>query len=232
MQITSRWQQSVILSCIINFCLLLVVGWVTSYLHANANPYENTLMEVELLSISEKSGQASVPVAASAMTVPNEQLSMTSATPAAVAAYDRPLQTEGASAADSSLSTGISAQPSSVGGTSGPVAASQGSGTQSIEGSGGKPGRILPPRVLSKVEPDYPESARRQGVEGVVRVKIEINEQGRADSVWVTGSSGNDALDEAAMRAVRKWRFTPARDENSGLAMSCTTSLSIAFNLN
>lgn len=68
------------------------------------------------------------------------------------------------------------------------------------------------PQVLSPLpghnpRPDYPESARRRGIEGIVVVRIEVDEEGAAVGGAVAQSSGSVALDEAALRAARKWRF-------------------------
>ena len=67
----------------------------------------------------------------------------------------------------------------------------------------------VPPAVTLKVPPKYTESARRAGVQGSVELYAEINTNGRAVNVRVIRSLGF-GLDEKAMDAVAKWRFTPA----------------------
>ena len=57
----------------------------------------------------------------------------------------------------------------------------------------------------------YPESARRQGVEGTVLLKIRITEQGRVETLQVERSAGHPDLDQSALDAVQRWRFEPAR---------------------
>ncbi|WP_169051575.1 energy transducer TonB, partial [Neptunomonas sp. XY-337] len=59
------------------------------------------------------------------------------------------------------------------------------------------------------VKPRYPRMARRRGVEGEVRVLITIGPGGRVKYAEIEQSSGSQALDQAAMKAVRQWRFTP-----------------------
>lgn len=66
---------------------------------------------------------------------------------------------------------------------------------------------VLTPRPGSNPRPDYPESARRRGVEGVVLVRIEVDADGSPVECAIAGSSGSIALDDAALRAARKWRF-------------------------
>ncbi|GEM_PF-5948859 len=57
--------------------------------------------------------------------------------------------------------------------------------------------------------PVYPERARRARWEGVVELELLIGSDGSVDSVRVLSSSGHALLDEAALAAVKRWRFTP-----------------------
>lgn len=65
-------------------------------------------------------------------------------------------------------------------------------------------------RLLSSPAPAYPESARAAGAEGVVRLRVEVLEDGAVGEVEIVGSSGSTVLDDAAVAAVRSWRFEPA----------------------
>jgi len=60
-------------------------------------------------------------------------------------------------------------------------------------------------------KPTIPESARRAGKQGQVFLRVLVNEQGRSAAVEVNRSSGDTALDKAAVEAVERWRFSPAR---------------------
>ena len=73
------------------------------------------------------------------------------------------------------------------------------------------PGTLALPQYRSNPAPVYPESARRQRQEGVVWLEVEVSERGDALAVVVGQSSGHPVLDEAAMAAVRNWKFVPAR---------------------
>ena len=86
-----------------------------------------------------------------------------------------------------------------------------GSGTGSGAGSGVGSNTAPPtsPSILSAPDPKYPESARRANVEGTVGVGLVIGSQGSVTSAWVAESSGNAALDQAAVDAVYQWRFAP-----------------------
>lgn len=64
---------------------------------------------------------------------------------------------------------------------------------------------------LIKPQPAYPALARRLGVEGLVLVRVQVSATGVPEQVSVAQSSGANALDEEALRAVRESRFEPAR---------------------
>lgn len=59
--------------------------------------------------------------------------------------------------------------------------------------------------------PRYPRLARQRGWEGLVSLQVRVNALGEVEDVWVEGSSGHGVLDQAALTAVKGWRFRPAR---------------------
>ncbi len=64
---------------------------------------------------------------------------------------------------------------------------------------------------LRNAPPRYPLIARRNGVEGTVRLKVFVARDGRPAQVQLEQSSGSSALDNAALEAVKSWQFVPAR---------------------
>lgn len=68
-------------------------------------------------------------------------------------------------------------------------------------------GQIEAPRKLRDVAPEYPELARRAGVEAVVILEATIDTGGRVSDVRVL--RGHPLLDEAALEAVRQWAYVP-----------------------
>lgn len=64
---------------------------------------------------------------------------------------------------------------------------------------------------LNNPAPAYPMLARRMGWQGKVLVSVEVLVDGNAGQVRLQQSSGYVALDAAAMKAVKNWRFSPAR---------------------
>jgi periplasmic protein TonB len=72
------------------------------------------------------------------------------------------------------------------------------------------PGLIEPPVVRTRVEPAYPELARRAGVEGTVELEVTIDPSGKVSEVEVVRGLPL-GLSEAAAVAVRRWTWKPAR---------------------
>jgi protein TonB len=70
-------------------------------------------------------------------------------------------------------------------------------------------GDMTRPVLLVKVEPSYPQVPRRAGLGGRVTVRAVIAEDGNVESVEVVAST-NRLFDDAAVDAVRKWRYRPA----------------------
>ncbi|HEY5761365.1 MAG TPA: energy transducer TonB [Steroidobacter sp.] len=59
------------------------------------------------------------------------------------------------------------------------------------------------------VSPAYPDAARKRGIEGWVELAFTVQTNGTVDAVEVRNASPADVFDDAAIRAVRQWRFEP-----------------------
>jgi len=68
-----------------------------------------------------------------------------------------------------------------------------------------------PPKPLRRIKPLYPEIAQEAGIEGVVVVQAFIDKKGRVKETTILKGIPNTGLDEAAMEAIRKTRFSPAK---------------------
>ena len=68
-----------------------------------------------------------------------------------------------------------------------------------------------PPKPLRRIKPLYPEIAQEAGIEGVVVVQAFIDKKGRVKETTILKGIPNTGLDEAAMEAIRKTRFNPAK---------------------
>jgi TonB family protein len=83
------------------------------------------------------------------------------------------------------------------------------------------------PEILHRVPPDYPYTARADGVQGRVLVMALIDLSGHVVRTAITGSVPE--LDEAAVRAVEKWRFSPATAD--GRAVKVWVTIPVSFTL-
>ena len=83
---------------------------------------------------------------------------------------------------------------------------------------------------LRNAPPRYPMYARKMRQEGVVIVSAEVLTDGSANEVRVAASSGIKLLDEAALEAVKQWKFTPAKRD--GVAYAQRLRIPVTFSLN
>ncbi len=90
-------------------------------------------------------------------------------------------------------------------------------------------GAIARPVLVSRVEPLYPETARRLHQGGTVILQTVIDESGRVIDVEVVKGLGF-GLQQAAIDAVSKWRFQPAT--MNGRAVKVFFNLTVQFSLN
>jgi len=89
--------------------------------------------------------------------------------------------------------------------------------------------KIARPLYKQNTSPPYPQKARRLGYEGIVMLKVLINQNGRVDNVAVLKSSGYVILDRAALSAVKKWLFEPGTE--GGIKKKMWVKIPIRFYL-
>lgn len=70
-------------------------------------------------------------------------------------------------------------------------------------------------KVKSKINPTYPDLARKMAISGVVKVEVVVAPNGSVKSTKVLG--GHPLLVDAAVDAVRKWKFEAASEETTGV---------------
>lgn len=95
--------------------------------------------------------------------------------------------------------------------------------------TGRGPSTSARPRYRSNPKPNYPPESRRAGQQGVVLIAVEVTADGRAASVQLSRSSGFPLLDAAALQAVRRWTFEPAR--TAGLPVASRVEIPVRFDL-
>lgn len=70
-------------------------------------------------------------------------------------------------------------------------------------------------KLKSKTSPVYPDLARRMSITGVVRVQITVATNGSVKDAKLVG--GHPVLANAALDAVKKWRYEASKEETTGI---------------
>jgi len=70
-----------------------------------------------------------------------------------------------------------------------------------------------PPSLLRGDALSYPESARSQGIQGAVVVRYNVSSEGRVENAQVVSAEPVGVFEQAALKAVRGWRFRPGRQK-------------------
>ena len=77
--------------------------------------------------------------------------------------------------------------------------------------------------------PDYPVMLRQRGIEGTVWLRVRVDRAGLPEQIVLFKTSGYRLFDEAALRAVARWRFKPARSQ--GTTMVSWVEFPVRFTL-
>ena len=101
--------------------------------------------------------------------------------------------------------------------------------TQSDDTLSGSVLKIARPLYKQNAAPPYPRKARRLGYQGIVMLKVLVDENGRVDDLTVHKSSGHSVLDRAALSAVRKWLFEPGTE--GGIKKKMWVKIPVRFKL-
>ncbi len=83
-------------------------------------------------------------------------------------------------------------------------------------------------RIVSKIDPVYPEQARQKGIQGLAVLDAVIAADGSVTKLRPV--TGDDQLVKAAAEAVRSWKFEPY--QSSGSAVAVETTIAVEFRLN
>jgi TonB family protein len=87
---------------------------------------------------------------------------------------------------------------------------------------------ISPPTIFSRAEPAYSREATELRLEGMVPLSIIVQSDGTPTAIVVTKSLGF-GLDEAAIDAVRKWRFNPGQKNGESVPVKATVEVNFRF---
>lgn len=89
---------------------------------------------------------------------------------------------------------------------------------------------VTPPRLVSQVQPAYTEAGMRRRIQGAVMIEFVVEVDGTPGPMRVTRSlDAESGLDEAAMVALRQWRFRPATRD--GVPVRIVVAATLEFTL-
>lgn len=100
-----------------------------------------------------------------------------------------------------------------------------------IEAGKSRRAALMPPQLIYAVKPEYPAELRKEAVEGTVVLQIIIGTDGRVKSTEILSSSGYARLDEAAVKSMHDYKFTPAKYAD-GSAFAARVKWPVKFKLN
>jgi periplasmic protein TonB len=137
-------------------------------------------------------------------------------------------------------SGGMAVSPGSPEGTATgrPGGTGRGQGGGGLPGSAGSGPAVVPlssvavmPEAIGEhdLSKDYPEAARRQGVEGQVVIRLLVDDSGRVAQTRLVRGPGH-GLDAKALELARRIRFKPARDDR-GTAVATWITWTFSFTL-
>ena len=137
---------------------------------------------------------------------------------------------------------GVVGPPSAGPGVGGGIGNGQGHGVGEGNGPGVGPGSgggfgggvfrvgggVTPPSILSRIEPQYSEEARKARYQGTVVLEAIVRKDGTCDIVRIVRSLGF-GLDENAIQALKQWRFRPGM--RNGVPVDVALNIEVNFNL-
>jgi TonB family protein len=107
----------------------------------------------------------------------------------------------------------------------------RGSGSMSAGGGGGRT-RIsnpFPRNDAKNPRPVYPPEAKEKGYRGQVLLRVEVLSSGSVGQIEIKRSSGYGVLDQSALKAVKQWKFIPAKQE--GVPVAVWVNIPLTFEL-
>ena len=85
------------------------------------------------------------------------------------------------------------------------------------------------PRYHTNPRPDYPLPSLRRREEGIVLLNVQVQADGTPAAISLNRSCGHPLLDRAALDAVRRWTFEPARA--AGVPVASLVVIPVRFSL-
>ena len=151
--------------------------------------------------------------------------------PAAMEAPQTRNQSEPHAATENHSGTDSGQTPAILPGAGGEVGPHPGEGTGMANGKGGShhgPGAGAagftvkqvdrPPVILRKVEPEFPEPARKMGLAGKVVAKLLVGADGHVSRASIVEAVPEGIFEQGVLTALRQWEFKPGYFKNQAVA--------------
>jgi protein TonB len=78
-----------------------------------------------------------------------------------------------------------------------------------------------PPMPMNRTQPIYPNSLLKKGIGGKVMISCVVDTDGQVTATTIKQSSGQPELDKAAVTAVSRWKFKPAKRQGKNFKATC-----------
>jgi protein TonB len=88
-------------------------------------------------------------------------------------------------------------------------------------------GHVRPPKAIVQVSPEYPPLARQAHIQGEVQIDAILDEQGNVIDMKVV--SGHPLLYQAALDALKKWKYEPTYLNDQPIAVEMIVKISFQF---
>lgn len=121
--------------------------------------------------------------------------------------------------------------PGQGSGSGGGIGSGHGKGIGAGIGDGVYSSPAVPPRLVRSPYPAYPRAELNAGIQGTAVLKLLVDTSGKVENITIDSSSGNANLDQAAVNACYKWKFTSARNK-AGQNVRCYIKVPITFRPN
>jgi protein TonB len=86
------------------------------------------------------------------------------------------------------------------------------------------------PEAIVRLQPPYPYRARERGIQGIVQVKLLVNQDGSVGEVVVVNARPEGVFEETVLETVPKWRFSPGQIAGEPVAAWVVTNVRFEFN--
>lgn len=202
-----------VLAGVLGVHALLVAVMVMA--HVPASPAITPPMMGILLSDASSSGQGQSSGAAASTARAAPSVEKTAKRPEAPVTKKTAETTEKIAAATTANGANRTASTQDTGDGTAKASDTATAGDSGTNGAIGGTGTFSLPRVDApgayNPKPKYPAASRRMGEEGTVALSVHVLATGDVAEVYLKKTSGYSRLDNAAMEAVKKWRYIPAR---------------------